>query len=109
MTTFSALLVWYPLLFVLLGVIAGLVMKVSVGRAVSLMVIGFFLSNLAMFILLSGVTEHISVLSGISFSEVVSEMLVPSMYTYLYILLLLIGYLVTCLVKRGMRSRGARR
>lgn len=80
MTTFSSLLVWYPLLFVLLGVIAGLVMKVSVGRAVSLMVIGFFLSNLAMFILLSGATKHISVLSGISFSEVVAEMFVPSMY-----------------------------
>ncbi|WP_367259111.1 hypothetical protein [Rossellomorea marisflavi] len=43
--------VWYPLLFVLLGVIAGLVMKVSVGRVVSLMVIGFFLSNLATLIL----------------------------------------------------------
>ncbi|UKS66084.1 hypothetical protein [Rossellomorea marisflavi] len=45
-----------------------------------LMVMGFFLSNLAMFILLSGATEHISVLSGISFSEVVSQLLVPSMY-----------------------------
>ncbi|MBV6682454.1 hypothetical protein KV679_01980 [Bacillus sp. JRC01] len=44
------------------------------------MVIGFFLSNLAMFILLSGATKHISVLSGISFSEVVAEMFVPSMY-----------------------------
>lgn len=45
------MLVWCPLLFVLLGVIAGLVMRVSLGRAVSLMVIGFFLSNLATLIL----------------------------------------------------------
>ncbi|MCM2603312.1 hypothetical protein NDQ57_01150 [Rossellomorea marisflavi] len=63
-----------------IGEIEEMEKKVFVGRAVSLMVIGFFLSNLAMFILLSGATEHISVLSGISFSEVVSEMLVPSMY-----------------------------
>ncbi|MFU8690964.1 hypothetical protein ACNA6I_14125 [Rossellomorea sp. FS2] len=63
-----------------IGEIEELEKKVSVGRAVSLMVIGFFLSNLAMFILLSGATEHISVLSGISFSEVVAEMFVPSMY-----------------------------
>jgi hypothetical protein len=68
-----------------IGEIEELEKMVSVGRAVSLMVIGFFLSNLAMFILLSGATEHISVLSGISFSEVVAEMFVPSMYACIFL------------------------
>ncbi|WP_347320537.1 hypothetical protein [Rossellomorea sp. RS05] len=63
-----------------IGEIEELEKEVSEGRAVSLMVSGFFLSNLAMFILLSGATKHISVLSEISFSEVVAEMFVPSMY-----------------------------
>jgi hypothetical protein len=70
--------VWYPLWFILLGVLAGLVIKVSIGRIAVLVVIGFFLSNLSMFILLSGAMKHGSVLRGISPTEVIAEVFVPS-------------------------------
>ncbi|KMK95177.1 hypothetical protein [Rossellomorea marisflavi] len=83
-------------------------MKVSVGRAVSLMVIGFFLSNLAMFILLSGSNgTYIGAERDFLFRSGCRN--VRSFDVRLYILLLLMGYVVTSLVKRGRRSRGARR
>jgi len=63
-----------------IGEIEELEKKVSVGRAVSLMVIGFFLCNLAMLILLSGSNGTYIGAEGDSFSEAVAEMFVPSMY-----------------------------
>ncbi|OAT81984.1 hypothetical protein A6P54_10780 [Bacillus sp. MKU004] len=110
MNSFAALLFWYPVFFLLLGIVLGIFFKTSKLNAISIIFLGFIFSNLAFFYLSNGgfagierdaTGKGLAVFSGLSFSETLSVLITPSLYTIIYVVLLLVSFLIVNLLKRG--------
>ncbi|EDL66493.1 hypothetical protein [Bacillus sp. SG-1] len=110
MTSFAALLFWYPAAFLLMGVVLGILFKTTKVNVLIVLILGFFFSNLAFFYLTEGGLPGIernaegkgfAVFSDLSFSETLSVLLTPTFYTLFYIFLLIVGFLVVNALKKG--------
>ncbi|MEL3974458.1 hypothetical protein AAEO50_19385 [Rossellomorea oryzaecorticis] len=110
MTSFAALLFLYPVFFLLLGIALGIFFKTSKLNVILIIFIGFLLSNLAFYYLAEGgfagierdaTGKGLAVFSGLSISEILSVLITPSLYTIMYVVLLLLSFLITNLFKKG--------
>jgi hypothetical protein len=109
-TSFEALLLWYPAFFLLLGIVLGLFFKTSRLNALLFVILGFLLSNFAFFYLTEGgfagierdaSGKGLAVFSELSFTETLSFLVTPSIYTFIYVVLLLMSFLAVNRIKKG--------
>jgi hypothetical protein len=107
-TSFEALLLWYPVFFLLLGVVLGLILKATKVNTFLIILLGYFLSNVAFYFLSEGgfagiereaTGKGLSVFTNLSSSEVLSVLITPSIYSLFYIVLLLLSFLATVSIK----------
>jgi hypothetical protein len=112
-TSFEALLLWYPAFFLLLGIVLGLFLKTSRLNALLIVILGFLLSNLTFFYLTEGgfagierdaSGKGLAVFSELSFTEILSYLVTPSIYTFIYVVLLLLSFLAFNRIKKKSKS-----
>ncbi len=110
MTSFEVLLFWYPAFSLLIGIVLGLFFKTSKLYALLIVILGFFLSNLAFFYLTEGgfagiergaTGKGLAVFLELSISDTLSTLITPSFYAFIYVVLLLLSFLTVNRIKRG--------
>ncbi|WP_058306265.1 hypothetical protein [Gracilibacillus massiliensis] len=109
MTSFEALLFWYPVIFVLLGTVLGLFFKSSKLSVLLIFILGFFLSNLMIFYFTEGgyagiemnsTGKGLAVFKDLSFLEILSMLLSPNVYTLIYVVILLLSFVIFNLIMK---------
>ncbi|SEA98769.1 hypothetical protein SAMN05421743_11225 [Thalassobacillus cyri] len=100
----ETLVLFYPTLFLLLGIIAGIGYKISKCHICLVGLFGYLLANTAFFFFVEGglpgierdaVGLGLEVFQGLSWSETAALLFTPSIYSLAYTCLLLMGYLYT--------------
>lgn len=99
-------MLFYPMIFLLLGIIFGIGYKLSKCRLCLVGLFGYLLANTAFFFFRKGgfagleqgaAGAGFGVFADLTFVEVVSLLFVPSGYSFVYTGLLLLGYLFTAI------------
>ncbi|WP_085507700.1 hypothetical protein [Thalassobacillus devorans] len=106
MGAIETLMLFYPTIFLLLGIIFGIGYKLSKCRLCLIGLFGYLLANAAFFFFRKGgfagleqgaTGAGFGVFADLTFVEVVSLLFVPSGYSFVYTGLLLLGYLFTAI------------